>query len=251
MYWSDDGIVLSVRRHGETSAVVTLLTRRHGRHAGLVRGGAGRRLRGILQPGNEVSAEWRARLAEHLGTFAVEPGRARVAELLDDPARLAALAAACAVTEASLPEREPHPALFDALRVLLDSLADGETWPAVYVRWEMGLLQELGFGLDLSRCAATGDVDDLAYVSPKSGRAVSRTAAEPYKHRLLPLPAFLLGARTGLPDDTDLKNGLTLTGYFLDRHIFAGRNTTAPPARHRLVEKFSVAPTISGDNVPA
>ena len=251
MHWSDDGIVLSVRRHGETSAVVTLLTRRHGRHAGLVRGGAGRRLRGILQPGNEVSAEWRARLAEHLGTFAVEPGRARVAELLDDPARLAALAAACAVTEASLPEREPHPALFDALRVLLDSLADGETWPAVYVRWEMGLLQELGFGLDLSRCAATGDVDDLAYVSPKSGRAVSRAAAEPYKHRLLPLPAFLLGAQTGLPDGTDVKNGLALTGYFLDRHIFAGRNTTAPPARHRLVEKFSVAPTISGDNVPA
>ncbi len=251
MHWNDDGIVLSARRHGETSAVVTLLTRGHGRHAGLLRGGAGRRLRGILQPGNEVAAEWRARLAEHLGTFAVEPGQARAAGLLDHPARLAALAAACAVTEAALPEREPHPALFDALRVLLDALADGETWPAVYVRWEMGLLQELGFGLDLSRCAATGDADDLAYVSPKSGRAVSRAAAEPYKHRLLPLPAFLLGVQTGLPDAGDLKNGLALTGYFLDRHIFAGRNTTAPPARHRLVEKFSVLTTTSGDKFPA
>lgn len=251
MHWSDDGIVLSARRHGETSAVVTLLTRRHGRHAGLVRGGAGRRLRGILQPGNEVSAEWRARLAEHLGTFAVEPGRARTAELLDDPTRLAALTSACAVAEAALPEREPHQPLFDALRVFLDALAEGETWPAVYVRWEMGLLQELGFGLDLTRCAATGSADDLAFVSPKSGRAVSRGAAEPYKHRLLPLPAFLLGAQGGLPDTGDVRNGLALTGYFLNRHIFAGRNAVAPPARDRLVEKFSNIPTTSGDNVPA
>ena len=159
MHWSDAGIVLSVRKHGETSAICTLLTRGHGRHAGLVRGGVGRRMRGTLQAGNEVAAEWRARLSEHLGTFAVEPTRIRAAAFLDDPDRLAGLAAACAVADAALPEREPHPAVYEAFGALLDAFESSELWPAVFVRWELGLLQELGFGLDITRCAVTGSAE--------------------------------------------------------------------------------------------
>jgi DNA repair protein RecO (recombination protein O) len=184
MQWRDDGIVLAVRKHGETGAVVSLLTRAHGRHAGLVRGGAGRRQRGVLQAGNEVHAEWRARLAEHLGSYTVELTRARAAELLALPAPLAGLSAACAVLEATLPEREPHAPLYDALAVLLDALAASEAWPAVYVRFELGLLQELGFGLDLQACAMTGATEGLAYVSPRSGRAVTAEAAAPWKEKL-------------------------------------------------------------------
>ncbi|MDP6709170.1 MAG: DNA repair protein RecO, partial [Alphaproteobacteria bacterium] len=195
MQWRDDGIVLAVRKHGETGAVVSLLTRAHGRHAGLVRGGAGRRQRGVLQAGNEVHAEWRARLAEHLGSYTVELTRARAAELMALPAPLAGLSAACAVLEATLPEREPHAPIFDALAVLLDALGSSEAWPAVYVRFELGLLQELGFGLNLSACAMTGAAEGLAYVSPKSGRAVTAEAGAPWKEKLLRLPAFLLGGR--------------------------------------------------------
>ncbi len=193
MDWTEDGIVLAARKHGEASAVVQLFTRGHGRHAGLVRGGAGSKARGVYQAGNLVAARWRARLAEHLGSFTCELVRSHAAAILDDPLRLAGLASACAVAEATLPERHPYPELYDAFAAMIGALANDPAWSAVYVHWELTLLGELGFGLDLGRCAATGATDDLVYVSPKSGRAVSRLAGEPYRDRLLPLPGFLVG----------------------------------------------------------
>ena len=244
MDWSDDGIVLASRRHGESSAVVQLLTREHGRHAGLARGGAASRGRGVYQPGNLVAARWRARLPEHLGSYTCELAHAYAAALLDDPLRLAALASACAVAEATLPERHPYPALYAAFIALLDGLAGEPQWAAVYARWELGLLDELGFGLDLSHCASTGATEDLIYVSPKSGRAVSREAGEPYRDKLLPLPGFLAG--NGATKAPDIAAALRLTGHFLERHVFAPHDKAAPPARGRFVDRFARAPTISG-----
>ncbi|MDP6343179.1 MAG: DNA repair protein RecO [Alphaproteobacteria bacterium] len=249
MNWSDEGFVLSVRRHGESSAIVNLLTRQHGRHAGLVRGGGGRRLRGVLQPGNEVAATWRARLSEHLGSFTVELQRARAAALLASGDRLAGLTAAVGVVAAALPEREPHPALFEGFTALLDALADSPAWPAVYVRFELGLLAELGFALDLSRCAVTGATEDLAFVSPRLGRAVSRAAAAPYRERLLPLPPFLLGAQAGDLEAGQILDGLALTGHFLESQIFTPHNQPLPAARTRLVDRISRTTTTSGDMI--
>lgn len=234
MDWQDDGIILSVRKHGESSAIINLLTEAHGRHAGLVRGGGGKRLSGILQPGNKVQARWHARLAEHLGTFTIEPVKAYAAAALSDAKKLAALTSACALIEASLPEREPHPAILDGLEILLSSLDNDTVWPVIYVKWEIGLLTELGFGLDLAHCAATGTTDDLSYVSPRTGRAVSTAAAQPYKERLLPLPGFLLNSGV----DADIAAGLRLTGYFLENHVFQHRDTEMPAARRRLAERF-------------
>lgn len=237
MEWVDEGIVLSVRKHGETSAIAMLLTRRHGRHAGLVRGGIGKAARGVLQPGNRVEARWRARLAEHLGTLVCEAVHAYAAAVLDDPDRLAALSAACAVAEAALPEREPAAAVHDGLLALLGAIENG-VWPVAYVRWELGLLAELGFGLDLTECAATGRNDQLAYVSPKSGRAVSLAAGEPYRERLLVLPPFLVDGAGNGATAADLSNGLRLTGHFLERHVFAPAGTSMPAARRRLEERL-------------
>ena len=239
MDWTDDGIVLSARKHGETSVIATLLTRAHGRHLGLVRGGAGKKARGLYLPGNRVTARWRARLAEHLGTFSCEMTSAFAATVLKDRLRLAALSAACAVAEASLPERQPHAAVFDALVALLGVLEGGDRqWPSAYVKWELGLLGEIGFGLDLSACAATGRNDQLAYVSPKSGRAVSLAAGEPYKGALLPLPGFLLREGAwGEPDE--VAQGLKLTGYFLERNVFHPTDRSLPPARNRLAERLT------------
>jgi len=237
MDWSDHAFVLSTRKHGETSAIVTLMTRERGVHAGLVRGGSGRAKRGDLQPGNLVSAHWRGRLPEHLGSYTCELIHAHGATLLDSPDPLAGLSAALAVSEGALPERESHRAVFDGLSVLLGAL-EGEDWPSVYVKWELGLLGELGFGLDLESCAATGSNDHLAYVSPKSGRAVSVAAAEPYLKSLLALPPFLLTSGVA-GNPREIIDGLTLTGYFLDRHVFghSGKGE-APPARHRLLERL-------------
>lgn len=232
MDWTDRGVVLSARPHGEAAAVAVLLTRDHGRHGGLVQGGRSSRQRGNLEPGTLVAARWRGRLAEHLGTYTLEPMHGYAAALLDDPLRLAALTAACALVEAALPEREPHPAVFDGLVALLDVL-EGAAWPEAYVRWEIGLLAELGFGLDLDRCALTGSNDYLAYVSPRTGRAVSASAGEPYRDRLLPLPGFLVGRGGGGRDET--LAGLRLTGHFLERHLLNG---PLPPARMRLVERL-------------
>jgi DNA repair protein RecO (recombination protein O) len=234
MDWQEDGIILSVRKHGESSAIVNVLTREHGRHAGLVRGGSGKRLSGILQPGNKVQARWHARLPEHLGTYTVEPLQAYAATALSDARKLAALSSACTLIEASLPEREPHPAVLDGLEVLLQALDDDSVWPVIYVKWEIGLLAELGFGLDLAHCAATGTTEDLTYVSPRTGRAVSTAAAAPYKERLLPLPTFLLDSSA----DADISGGLQLTGYFLENHVFQHRDTEMPAARRRLAERF-------------
>jgi len=232
MQWIDEGFVLSARRHGETSSIVNLLSREHGRHVGLVRGGASSRQRGILQSGNLVSATWRARLEEHLGTFTVEPLLALAASLLDQPGPLAALISVCALIESSLPEREPHPQLFDDLSALM-ALLDGPDWCIAYGRWELALLTEVGFGLDLSACASTGRNDDLIYVSPKSGRAVSALAGEPYRDRLLPLPGFLIYGNTATTED--LVAGLQLTGFFIERHIFSPHARTLPDARARLL----------------
>lgn len=237
MDWVDEGIILSGRRHGETSAIVSLLTRGHGRHAGLVRGGAGKSARGVLQPGNRVAARWRARLPEHLGALTCELTHAFAAAVLDDAGRLAALSAACAIAEAALPEREPHTAAFDDLLKLLEAI-ERDNWPAAYVRWELGLLAQLGFGLDMSECAATGRNDQLAYVSPRSGRAVSLAAGEPYRNKLLPLPAFLLSPEVTDAGAAEVADGLRLTGFFLERHVFAHEGRGMPAARRRLEERL-------------
>jgi DNA repair protein RecO (recombination protein O) len=236
MYWTDDGIVLAARKHGETSVILTLLTRGHGRHLGLVRGGVGRRARGLLLPGNRVRATWRARLAEHLGAFTCEPTAAVAAAVLGDRPRLAALSAACAVAATALPEREPHGRLYDGLGALLAALG-GDGWAAEFVRFEVALLADLGFGLDLSRCAATGTTEGLAWVSPKTGRAVSAAAGEPYRRKLLPLPPFLLDpARAAGPGE--VAEGLRLTAHFLERHVYAPHDRKLPPARVRIEDLF-------------
>lgn len=253
MNWSDEAIVLSARKHGETSAIVTLMTAAHGAHAGLVRGGAGKRARGLYEPGNFVAADWRARLEDHLGTYTCELLKPNAAPVLDEPMKLAGLSAACAVTEQALPEREPHPELYQRLYNLVATL-EAADWMARYVLWELDLLAELGFGLDLSECASTGQSNDLMYVSPKSGRAVSRGAGEPYRDKLLTLPAFLQPPETqGIRDEhevappaADLLAGLELTGYFLDRHAFIHHKSGAPAARTRLVDRLKQSTTISG-----
>ena len=241
MDWTDDGIVLSAKKHGETSSIVSLLTRNHGRHLGLVRGGTGKKTRGVLQPGNRIEARWRARLAEHLGTFSCEMKEAFTATVLRDPLKLAGLSSACAITEGALAEREPHQPVFEGLLALIGSLPQDD-WPSAYVKWELGLLGEIGFALDLSSCAATGQNGQLAYVSPKSGRAVSLAAAEPYKNKLLKLPGFLLrpGA-IGAPEDVN--EGLVLTGYFLERNVFGHTNNGLPAARNRLTDRLRSKPT--------
>ncbi len=243
MDWTEEGIVLGARKHGESAIVLSLLTRGHGRHAGLVRGGAGRRSRALYEPGNRVRATWKARLSEHLGNFTCELVASDAARVLDDPARLAALASACAISEASLPEREPHPGAFDGLAVLIQALPEAG-FAAAYVRWELALLTELGFGLDLGSCAATGTQVGLTFVSPRSGRAVSEAAAEPYRDRLLKLPRFLVADGEAAPDE--VMAGLRLTGHFLNEHAFAARPTGTPAARARLVERLGRIGRASG-----
>lgn len=243
MEWTDEAIVLSARPHGESAAVATLLTREHGRHAGLVQGARSARQRGVLEAGNLVGARWRARLPEHLGAFSLELDRSVAAGLLDDPLRLAALVSACSVCEAALPEREPHGPVYDGFRALLVALGS-EFWDAAYVRWELGVLQELGFGLDLTRCAATGTNDQLAYVSPRTGRAVSLSAGEAYRDRLLPLPGFLIGR--GAADPEEVGRGLLLSGHFLERTAMAAGGIGLPAARARFVERYRKSATSSG-----
>jgi DNA repair protein RecO (recombination protein O) len=236
MEWSDDAIVLSVRAHGETSAIVETLTRHHGRHSGLVRGGASRRARAVLQPGNTLHAQWRARLSEHLGNFTLDLAAARAGTMMDSRTSLIGLNAFTGVASAALPEREPHASVFLGAEILLDAMMeDGfDHWAPLFVRWETGLLNDLGFGLDLSRCAVTGSVDDLLYVSPKSGRAVSRAAGEGYKSRLFALPPFLLGSQNASPDMADIAAGLKLTEHFLLERVFRPQGRVMPAARLRL-----------------
>jgi len=247
MLWRDTGFVLATRRHGENALIVDLLTREHGRHAGLVRGGQSPKIRAMLQSGNEVAAVWRGRLDEHLGTIACEMVRAHAARFLDDPGRLAGLTSAAALVGAALPEREPHGDVFTSFARLIEALDSAVDWPAQYVRWEHDLLSALGFGLDLSRCAVSGATAGLAYVSPRTGRAVSRTSGLPYHDRLLPLPEFLW--RNTPADEAELDLGMTLTGHFLVHHVFAPQGRTLPAARMRLAERMreaAVAATIGG-----
>jgi DNA repair protein RecO (recombination protein O) len=238
MEWSDDAIVLSVRAHGESSAILETLTRAHGRHNGLVRGGASRKAKAALQPGNSVHLVWRARLNEHLGNFTAEPMTARAGHLIEHRESLAGLNAFTSVVSASLPERETHQSVYEAGDLLLDAVAneDFAHWGPLYVRWELGLLDELGFGLDFSQCAATGETDELEYVSPRSGRAVSRAAAAPYKDRLLRLPAFLLGSQNADPSAADIAAGLKLTGFFLLERVLRPHGREMPAVRSRLDE---------------
>lgn len=240
MEWSDDAFVLSARAHGEAGALIELLTERHGRFAAHVAGGASRKMKPYLQPGARVLAEYRARTSDHLGSAQLEPVGEGPAALFDDPLALAGLSSAAAVTAVALPEREPHPGVFAAFEALTAAFALPEVWPAVYVRFEAGLLEEMGFGLDLSRCAVTGSADDLAWVSPRSGRAVSREAGAPYADRLLALPPFLLGSQGGLAPG-DVGAGLTLTARFLERDVFGPLNRPLPPARVWLAERLEKA----------
>jgi DNA repair protein RecO (recombination protein O) len=245
MQWDDDAIILSARAHGETSLILQLLTGEHGRHGGLVRGARRARGRGVYETGNRVAAHWQARLADHLGLLRCELVRGYAAELIDDPTRLACLAAAASLAETVLPEREAAPGVFAGLSGLLDALAGDRGWQEAYVAWELALLAELGFGLDLSRCAATGATTDLAYVSPKSAQAVSRAAGAPYGDKLLPLPAFLLAGGSASSAE-EVRDGLALTGYFLNRHLFEPLGHKTPPARARFVDRMGRGITISG-----
>ena len=234
MQWEAEALVLAARPHGESSAIVDVFSREQGRFAGLVRGGNSRRLRPILQPGNMVVATWRARLSEHLGTMTVDAGRAHAAEAMADAKALAGLSALCALMQIT-PERQAYPRLYDTLMLVLGAMDDEVMWPVLLARYEMALLEEIGFGLDLSCCAATGVVDELEYVSPRSGRAVSRAAAQPYLDKMFVLPQFLLDPSADASDD-DVQKAMELTGYFLERRVYLPNGMKMPPARQRLVD---------------
>jgi DNA repair protein RecO (recombination protein O) len=236
MEWSDSAIVLSSRPHGENGVIVELLTRDHGRHMGLVRGGASRRIRPTLQPGNTLEAHWRGRLAEHLGSYTAELATARAGALMEGRDSLIGLNAFSAICAAALPERQPYPAVFVAGEVLLDAMAasDAKAWLPLYARWEAGLLEALGFGLDLSECAATGSTDELVYVSPRSGRAVSKAGAGIYANRLFALPAFLAGDSTSDPSPDVISEALRMTGHFLSARVLEPHGHSLPQARIRL-----------------
>lgn len=238
MNWSDEGVIISVRPHGETAAIVEVLTREHGRHAGLVHGGRSRRTRPVLQVGNHVAVTWKARVADHLGHMSVELIRSYAAVAMDDAATLAGLTSLCALARL-MPERDPHPNLYEVTLFVLAYLDDASVWPALLARWEIALLDELGFGLDLARCAATGGNDDLIYVSPKTGRAVSASAGEPYRDRLLSLPAFLLPGRKASVAPGDVERAFALTAYFLEQRVLSPRGEELPEARTRLVATLS------------
>jgi DNA repair protein RecO (recombination protein O) len=234
--WEDQGLVLSVRRHGEHDAIISILTENNGRYSGLVKAGSSRRMKGALQPGNVVKAVWRARLDEHLGTMIVELVRSHSADVMADPGRLAVLSSVCALIDALLPERQPQPEIERTTIAFLSTLGiDG--WAARYARWELEVLRDLGFGLDLTACAGTGSVDNLIYVSPKSGRAVSAEAGAPYAKKLLALPAFLRGE--GAAADGDVVAALSLTGHFFETHVFAPHHQPMPAARGRLIERLN------------
>ncbi len=237
MDWRDQGIVLSAKPHGETSVILDALTASHGRHSGIVRGGRSKRNAATLQPGTLVDLTWRARLESHLGSFSVEPLRARSA-LMTDRLSLEGLNAVTALLSFSLAERETHPKVFKLTDAMLDQMQSGPDWALDYLHWELFLLEDLGFGLQLDRCAVTGMSDDLAFISPRTGRAVSRSAAGEWAARLLPLPSSLISDDPAPTDD--ILTGLSVTGYFL-KHMVAGDlgNRTLPDARQRLIDTLS------------
>lgn len=238
MDWRDHGILLSSRKHGENSAIIEVFTETHGRHAGVVRGGTSRKLAPILQPGAQLDVTWRARLEEHLGSYTVEPLRSRAASALADRLMLAGLNAVTSLLSFCLPEREPHGALYHHTENLLDLLGQVDIWPLAYLRWEQALLNETGFALDLSECAVSGTKTDLIYVSPRTGRAVSRQAAGEWADRLLPLPPCLRGE--GEAPDNEVLEALRVTGYFLEHHVAqALGHNPLPQPRGRFIDRFS------------
>jgi DNA repair protein RecO (recombination protein O) len=242
--WTAPAIVLSARAHGETGGIVSVLTEEHGRVAAYVYGISSARTRAALEPGSGVAARWQAKADGQLGHFTFELESSPAVRVMDEPLKLLALQSACAVADAALPEREPHPGVYAGLGAFLTSL-ESDIWPAVYVAWEMGLLAELGLGLDLSTCAATGETEDLIYVSPRSGRAVSRAAGALYKEKMLALPAFLRG---GVLDDAGAAEGLRLSGHFLLHRVFGEAGKNLPPPRLRLEEELSA---LNNGNDPA
>jgi DNA repair protein RecO (recombination protein O) len=235
MEWRDEGFVLAARPHGESAAILEVFTPSQGRHAGVLRGGVSRKFRPHLQPGTQLDLTWRARLEDHIGSFTIEPLRARTAAAMGSRQALAGLGAVCALLSFCLPEREAHPALYTRSEQLLDLLGQDEIWPLAYLRWEMALLEELGFGLDLSACAATGVNEELVYVSPRSGRAVSRQAAGVWADRMLPLPEVMLGR--GEAEDAEIAQALRTTGHFLANKLAPALGARPlPEARARLVD---------------
>ncbi|MEM9584478.1 MAG: DNA repair protein RecO [Pseudomonadota bacterium] len=236
MEWRGEGILLSVRRHGENAAIIEVFTPEQGLHAGVVRGGTSRKLAPILQPGAQLDLSWRARLQDHLGAFTVEPVKSRAAQVMGDRTALAGLNAICGLLCFSLAERDPHPELYAQTRDLFDRLGDDPAWPLAYLFWETALLEALGFGLDLESCAVTGETQDLRYVSPKSGRAVSEKGAGDWADRLLPLPPSLRGL-IGSDALQEVPTGLQTTGYFLEKWVAPQLgHKPLPAARQRLVE---------------
>lgn len=235
MEWRGEGMVIDARPHGETGVVLEVFTESHGRHAGLVHGGLSRRLRPVLQPGNRVALEWHGRLESHLGRFKVEPVADIASRLLDDAEALAALQALTALLAFTLPERQPHPALYRRTLGVVSAIGQLGSWHHLYLLWELALLDEMGFGLDLSRCAVTGRSEGLAYVSPRTGRAVTREGAGAWADKLLPLPPVLLGEPAEGMEE--ILAGLEVTGYFITHHLApALGNRPPPPARARFVE---------------
>jgi DNA repair protein RecO (recombination protein O) len=229
MEWQDEGLVIGARRHGETSVILELMTRAHGRHLGMVRGGRSRTMRPVLQAGNLVAATWRARIEDHLGAFVVEPLEARAARFLDRAAALHGVSALSALLRL-LPERDPHAELFEMADVIAARLDAQDRAAPLMARFELALLGALGFGLDLDACALTGAREDLAYVSPKSGRAVSRAAGAPWGERLLPYPGFLQ-KDTDAPPIEEIAAAFRLTGYFLTRDVLNPRGAEMPASR--------------------
>lgn len=233
MSWRDEGLLLGLRRHGEGAAILEVFTAGHGRHLGVAPGGGSRRMAPLLQPGAQLSVEWRARLEGHMGQWRVEPARSRAAAIMAERRALAAMGAISALLSTFLAEREPHPSLYASTLRLADALGRDPDWPALYALWELELLGELGFGLDLSRCAVTGGLQELVWISPRTGRAVSRQAGEPWADRLLPLPGLFLGTPRG--DAAELAAALRATGHFLDAWAApAFGRERAPEARARL-----------------
>ncbi|MHA6263171.1 DNA repair protein RecO [Arenibacterium sp. CAU 1754] len=238
MDWRDKGILLSVRKHGETSAIIEVFTPTHGRHAGVVRGGTSRKIAPILQPGAQLDVEWRARLEDHIGTFHVEPLRSRAAAAMSGRMALAGLNAVTGLLSFCLPEREAHKGLYRRTEQVLDLLGQDEIWPLAYLNWEMALLEDMGFGLDLSCCAVTGARAGLVYISPKSGRAVSARGAGEWADRMLPLPPCLRGE--GPAPDEEIAQGLRVTGHFLETRLApALGHKPVPEARMRFVDTFT------------
>ena len=238
MDWRDEGILLSMRKHGEGSAIIDVFTPEHGRHAGIVRGGASRKMAPILQPGAQLSLEWKARLEDHLGAFTIDPIKSRAAAIMSDRRTLAAMGSVAALLTMGLAEREAHHTLYHRTADLMDAVGERNDWPSRYALWELALLTDVGFGLDFSECAATGGTQDLVYVSPKSGRAVSRAGGADWADQLLPLPRFLHMGET-VDNPAEVAAALRTTGYFLEHWFMPTLGKQMPQARLRLMTALS------------